>query len=148
MSTDRNWWQFKMVSGEEILADVITFPDEEDPEQSVVCRDILEIQYMDLEGKGRLAYLRPYMVFQCDDPSVSSIQGIHIMVFSKPNAKLKSLGAQCVEAFRGEAASDFTADSLEDFLAGMEEMDGPGVFDEANGDSDTNVIKFDRNKLH
>lgn len=132
----KNWYQFKLSSGEEILADVITFPEEDDPDQIIVCNHILEIKYIENPGHGRVAYLRPYLVDQLDDHKKLMIYGFHIMIFAKPASKLILLAEEAIHAYQKEAGINIHSEeeSLDNFLN--------------DSDINSNILSFKPKTIH
>lgn len=64
--------QFKLVSGEEILAQVISWPDEDEENQIIVSQAMKLVSYEPNPLGPRLYLLRPWMVLQ-DNPDQQQI---------------------------------------------------------------------------
>jgi len=76
--------QLKLSSGEEILASIIDWDQEE-----IVCRNALKLLTIPDPNTGNIYHtLRPWMLFQCSDENIITINPSHLIGIANPEEKI------------------------------------------------------------
>jgi len=84
---DRDIKQFMLTSGDQIVSEVISWPDDEHTE--IVCRNIMQINIaldpITYQGK---AMVRPWMTQQCHPQNITTLQIDHIIGSAMPTSNV------------------------------------------------------------
>ncbi len=137
--------QFKLSSGEEIICEVMEWPNVEEDEVDVVVRNVFKIIAIEQTVSGNRYYtFKPWMVFQDEAEMFQLINSTHVIGEANPSQKLLE---QYFIAIRGETSEDSEAaraeieKRLEQYINSLREM----VSGQAQGSDDSedaNIIKF------
>ena len=137
-----SYLQFKLISGEEIVAEVLEDDCNEDG-NLVVRRAMLIMTAEAIQGNIRYYSFRPWMTYQNSSDYMQLLNVNHIVGEAKPDNYLLEqyrLFVQESEKF-SEDRDEKLQKKYDDLMAHLEAID----YD----DSDTNVIRFfDKRKLH
>ena len=85
---NNNYRQMKLVSGEEIICEVVFWPDDNDEEgdQTMVIRRAAELQcHEDLDQQIRWYVFRPYMMYISEKDQYITINGNSITSITRPH---------------------------------------------------------------
>lgn len=137
--------QFKLTSGEEIVAEVL----EEELDEAgnlVVRRAMLILTAEAVQGNIRYYSFRPWMTYQNSSEYMQLLNSNHIIGEAKPDNYLLEQYKMFVQ--ESEKFSEDRDEKLQkrydELMAHLEHIHG-----ELGGDSDSNVISFvDRRRLH
>ena len=137
--------QFKLVTGDEIVCEVIEWDDDENIE--LVVQKIYKIETFDNPAEQTRYYaLKPYMSFQLEDGMYQTINSAHVCVSALPSHwmidQYKTLRSQ-----EEEKPGD-VEELIEKRLERVKQMLGQlAVEDDSDG---TNVVRLfeNKNKLH
>lgn len=136
--------QFKLSSGEEIVCEIIEWPDVDEDMAEIVVRNIYKIIAIDQTVSGNRYYtFKPWMVFQDEPDMFQTININHVIGEANPSQKLLE---QYFTMIKGELSEDSEAaraeleKKLEDYINNLRQMVNQQV---GPGDSgEENVIKF------
>jgi len=155
--TDTNIKHFKLVNDDEIICEVLEWPDGDDA--SMIVRSCLRIVLMEDFQKGvRFYAFRPWLSFN-DDPSlVYVINSEHVMVQSTPTEELLKHYAKTIVTTKKQLETlstkvDVPLDEMAEKLdsldeEGFEEYINSLKFDGDDSNFD-NILHFpDKSKLH
>lgn len=121
--------QYKLTNGDELIAEVVEFIEEED---LVITKNTMKIVSVDDHQNGVRYYtFRPWMVYQDNEEYVQTIAYQHIVGEAKPNPLM--LGQYNI-ALKKEIKNDDIPDYDE--------------YDDDDELTEDNVIKFNKDKLH
>jgi len=136
--------QFKLSSGEEIVCEVIEWPDVDEDEADIVVRNIYKIIAIDQTVSGNRYYtFKPWMVFQDEPDMFQTINMNHIIGEANPSQKLLE---QYFTMIKGELSEDSEAaraeleKKLADYINNLRQMVSEQVGYSDSGEE--NVIKF------
>ena len=136
--------QFKLSSGEEIVCEVIEWPDVDEDEADIVVRNIYKIIAIDQTVSGNRYYtFKPWMVFQDEPDMFQTININHIIGEANPSQKLLE---QYFTMIKGELSEDSEAaraeleKKLADYINNLRQMVSEQVGYSDSGEE--NVIKF------
>ena len=136
--------QFKLSSGEEIVCEVIEWPDVDEDEADIVVRNIFKIISIDQTVSGNRYYtFKPWMVFQDEPDMFQTINMNHIIGEANPSQKLLE---QYFTMIKGELSEDSEAaraeleKKLADYINNLRQMVSEQVGYSDSGEE--NVIKF------
>lgn len=137
-----SYTQFKLSSGEEIIAEVIDEPEGDD--YNIVIRRAMIIHKVEDKQNIRYYSFRPWMTYQLDKDYLQLLNYNHIIGEAKPDELLLE---QYMKALGFETKGDDVVARDAEELKALIKMVKSGMHD---GDSaDNNVISlFDRDKLH
>jgi hypothetical protein len=133
--------QFKLTSGEEILCEVIEWPEE--GECDIIVRKILQITTLDDDIRGlRMCSLKPWMSMQEDDDCFQIINSNNIAAEANPTLTL-------LEYFNNAHANteEDVADKLNNAIKQAKKKVDQ-ILQDRDQVGDDNIIQFDKNKLH
>ena len=135
---DKQLKQFKLLSGDEIICEVVEWPDEEDEYVDIIVRNVYEIKCFYNPSNGyRIHSLRPWYTLQMQDGIYQSINSQHITSEANPVSNLIEHYKQSIDA---EQQSEEL--STEEIELEMSEADLDSLGDE-------NVIVFpNKDKMH
>ena len=136
---DKQLKQFKLLSGDEIICEVVEWPDEEDDFADIIVRNVYEIKcFYNPQNGYRIHSLRPWYTLQMQDGIFQSINSQHITSEANPVANLIEHYKQSIQAEIETA--DLTPEEIEDEILNQEL--------ESLSD-DENVITFpNKDKMH
>lgn len=133
--------QFKLTSGEEIVCDVVEYPDED--MFDLVVRHAYKVFVHAETGDGTRIYsMRPWMLLQDEDDSLQIINGNHIVGETTPSKKMLQQYVKIITNTEPEQelSADDIAKKLADHIDNIKKSIKTLVVDE-DSDND-NVISF------
>jgi len=137
--------QFKLSSGEEVICEVLEWPNDEEDEVDIVVRNVFRIVAIDQTVSGNRYYtFKPWMVFQDEADMFQLINNTHVIGEANPSQKLLE---QYFIAIRGESSEDSEAaraeieKRLEDYINNLRNMIS-GQTQDTSDSGDDKVIKF------
>lgn len=136
--------QFKLSSGEEIVCEVIEWPDVDEDVAEIVVRNIYKIIAIDQTVSGNRYYtFKPWMVFQDEPDMFQTININHVVGEANPSQKLLE---QYFTMIKGELSEDSEAareeleKKLADYIHNLRQIVNQQVGSDDSGEE--NVIKF------
>lgn len=136
--------QFKLSSGEEIVCEVIEWPDVDEDMAEIVVRNIYKIIAIDQTVSGNRYYtFKPWMVFQDEPDMFQTININHVVGEANPSQKLLE---QYFTMIKGELSEDSEAaraeleKKLADYIHNLRQVVSQQVGSSDSGEE--NVIKF------
>lgn len=136
--------QFKLSSGEEIVCEVIEWPDVDEDVAEIVVRNIFKIVAIEQTVSGNRYYtFKPWMVFQDEPDMFQTINMNHIIGEANPSQKLLE---QYFNILKGELSEDSEAareeleKRLADYIHNLRQMVNDQVGSSDSGEE--NIIKF------
>ncbi len=136
--------QFKLSSGEEIVCEVIEWPDVDEDMAEIVVRNIYKIIAIDQTVSGNRYYtFKPWMVFQDEPDMFQTININHVIGEANPSQKLLE---QYFTMIKGELSEDSEAaraeleKKLADYIHNLRQVVSQQVGSSDSGEE--NVIKF------
>lgn len=153
--TESSIKHFKLTNDEEIICDVVEYPNEEDA--SMIVRSALRIISMEDFQKGvRFYAFRPWMSFSENPQELQILNADHIIAQSTPSGELLKHYAKTLLAIQDQ--KEGMSLNLDDVAAKVETLDEDEFemyidnlrHQHSGDDSDfDNIIKFpDKSKLH
>lgn len=146
--------QFKLASGEEIVCEVLEWPDVDGESADIVVRNILKVVAYDQPQAvtGRYYTFVPWMVFQDEENMFQLINYNHIIGEANPSARLFEQYLNVVRIKTGDSdeSTNDVKKQLEDYLNQMRVALSTGS-DTLTGESstaDTKVIQFPGRTYH
>ncbi len=137
--------QFKLSSGEEVICEVLEWPNTEEEEVDIVVRNVFRIVAIEQSVSGNRYYtFKPWMVFQDEADMFQLINHGHVIGEANPSEKLLE---QYFIACRGETSEDSeTARAdiekrLENYINNLRNIIS-GQAQDGNDSGDDKVIKF------
>lgn len=135
--------QFKLSSGEEIICDVVQWPDIENDEIDIIVKNVFKIIAIDSQVSGDRYYtFRPWMSFQDEDDMLQLINQGHVVGEANPSEKLLE---HYVTAVKGSSTSDDNRQEiekkLEEYISNLRSM-VEARLTEDDSDIDSKIIKF------
>ena len=115
--------QFKLLSGDEIICEVVEWPDVEDEYTDIIVRNVYEIKCLYNPANGyRIHSLRPWYTMQMQEGIFQSINSQHITSEANPVRDLIEHYKQSIEAelesislTTEEVEKEMTREDLESF---------------------------------
>ncbi len=136
--------QFKLSSGEEIVCEVLEWPDADEDIADIVVRNIFKVVAIDQTVSGNRYYtFKPWMVFQDEPDMFQTININHVIGEANPSQKLLE---QYFNILKGElseeseAAREELEKKLADYIHNLRQMVNQQVGSSDSGEE--NVIKF------
>lgn len=136
--------QFKLSSGEEIVCEVLEWPDADEDIADIVVRNIYKIVAIDQTVSGNRYYtFKPWMVFQDEPDMFQTININHVIGEANPSQKLLE---QYFNILKGElseeseAAREELEKKLADYIHNLRKMVSEQVGSSDSGEE--NIIKF------
>lgn len=136
--------QFKLSSGEEIVCEVLEWPDADEDIADIVVRNIYKIVAIDQTVSGNRYYtFKPWMVFQDEPDMFQTVNINHVIGEANPSQKLLE---QYFNILKGElseeseAAREELEKKLADYIHNLRQMVNQQVGSSDSGEE--NVIKF------
>lgn len=137
----KNVNQFKLISGDEIICEVVEW-DSEENEGLIVVRNMFLIHTVETQ-MTRMHALRPYMCFQIGSESFQTLSLDHITVQALPSLEMLKQYQSAVS--QEETDTDEINKKIDDYIDQMREALGS----EEDLEIDENIIKFpNKDKLH
>lgn len=138
--------QFKLSSGEEIICDVVEWPDAENEEVDLVVRNVFKIVSIDQTINGDRYYtFKPWMSFQDGDEMYQLINHGHVIGEANPSEKLLDHYITAVKGTsteESEEARKAIEKRLEDYINSLRSMVENRAAGADDSDGDPKVIKF------
>lgn len=138
--------QFKLSNGDEIVCDVVEWPDEEEGPNALVIRNAYKIHMiMPIPpSENRYYQFRPWMVYQDNPEYFQILNGDHIMSEASPSGDML---LQYARLLNDEEEDDL--EKMQDKLKEMLDLVNAEEVDLYGGDSDFgNLIQFPGRRLH
>lgn len=133
--------QFKLTSGEEVVCDVVEWPDEESTD--VVVRHAYRVfVYAETNDGSRIYSMRPWMLLQDVENSVQLININHIVGETTPSAKMIEQYVKIVThtEFDQELSTEDLTTKLAEHINNIRSM---SLSNQINNDSDgNNIVRF------
>lgn len=125
--------QIKLTTGEEIICEVLEWPDEEDEDDHdlVIRRPLKILSFEPTVGGARIYMFRPWMVMQTEPDQCQIVADYHIVGEGSPSPRMIE---QYMIAIKMESVNQDSGGSSMDPSDIIEQLLG--------GDSDSNVIAF------
>lgn len=109
--SEKNIKQFMLTSGDQILTEVITWPDEDGSD--IVTRNIMQIHYIVDSMAAPRAVVKPWMTQQCHPDNITTLQIDHIVGSAIPtDSVILSYMTAC--EFYSEEGSEIESDTVEE----------------------------------
>ena len=145
--------QFKLTSGEDILAEVIEWPDEENSE--ILCRNVYKVHTTEKELSFYYT-LKPWMTFQSDPEMFLTLNINHIIGEATPALIVVDNYKKIVKAQKETLTPDISQTGVEDYNDAYEKLEdlwkklAEDLEAGVNQDSGDNVVSLfrDKDKLH
>lgn len=141
--------QFKLTSGEEIICEIMEWPDAESESADMVVRNILNIVAYEQTGGNRYYTFKPWMVFQDAEDNYQILNINHVVGECNPSEKIIE---QYFIAIKGESSPESeTAKAeiqkqLEDYINKLRGM--VSNRDPNDSDNPTNIVSFPGRTIH
>lgn len=132
--------QFKLTSGEEVVCDVVEWPD--DDMSDLVVRHAYKVFVHAETGDGTRIYsMRPWMLLQDEQDSLQIINGNHIVGETAPSKKMLEQYVKIINNTEAEQqlSADDLAAKLADHINNLRKSIIPTNDDDSDND---NVISF------
>ena len=136
MTNDQSLMQFKLVTGEEIVCEVLQWPnpDEDDEETNIVIRRAMKILSFEPRPGGLRVYMfRPWMVLQSGSTQVQSLFDYQIVGEAIPSELMIQQYHMALKLEVGEEDSDHTTTLGTDPMLSATDSDIPNVIAFPNG---------------
>ncbi len=107
----KNYRQMKLVSGEEIICEVVFWPDDNDDEgdQTMVIRQAAELQcHEDIQEQIRWYVFRPYMMYISEKDQYITINGNSITSITRPHQDMMKQYREHFKLLSEERQVNFT----------------------------------------
>lgn len=146
--------QFKLSSGEEIVCEVLEWPDVDGESADIVVRNILKVVAYDQPQTGTSRYYTfvPWMVFQDEENTFQLINYNHIMGEANPSARLFEQYLNVVRIKTGDSdeSTSEVKKQLEDYMNQMRvALSGSDSITDSDVPTiDTKIIKFPGRTYH
>lgn len=137
--------QFKLTSGEEVVCEVLEWPNVDEDESDIVVRNVFKIVSVEQTDIGNRYYtFKPWMVFQDEEGMFQLINNNHITGEANPSQKLLE---QYFTILKAESSTDESESAaraelekrLADYINNLKNM----VSQQSSSDSgDENIIVF------
>jgi hypothetical protein len=142
--------QFKLSNGDELIAEIVDEPNQDD-EVNLVVRDAMQISRVDDREEGYRYYMfKPWMTYQIKEGYFQLLNYTHIIGEAKPEPIMFGQYRKALE-LESDVQKKRDAD-LKETMLDIEEMLNDSetgmVGDSDDGETLTNIIRFDRTKLH
>ena len=142
--------QFKLTNGEELICELVASGDEDSTADVIVRRAMKIVVSDDLEENIRYYTLKPWMSFMDDTQELVALNSVHIVGEAKPSESMMmhyASGLADADKYNKVKQAGLSLKEIEDKLKELteEEMDAflQTKFDEIAKDSDiSNIIKF------
>lgn len=138
--------QFKLSSSEEIICEVIEWPDQENDEIDLVVRNVFKIVAIDQTVSGDRYYtFKPWLSFQDGDEMYQLINHSHVVGEANPSEKLLDHYIAAVKGTsteESEEARRAIEKRLEDYINNLRNMVQNINVGGDDSDEDPKVIKF------
>ena len=135
----KNIRQLKLSNGDEIVCDVVEWPEDDEP-NALVVRNAYKIHMLHpvVPGENRYYQFRPWMVYQDDSSFFQILNGDHILAEATPS---QDMLVQYKRLLNDEEEDNF--EKLQDKLKEMLDLVNAEEVDLYGGDSDMgNLIRF------
>lgn len=148
--------QFKLVSGEQIVAEVMQYPDS-DTDSSFLLRNCLEVltitaetmeEYIEyFQSGGRYYLFRPWMMYQDENDMLVAMNTQQVMATAKPNLDMLEAYYETVFAMHNNAHTRKKLlkkerdQKYQEFAKNMKKLLEAGTVDSSETDT-SNVIEF------
>jgi hypothetical protein len=133
--------QFKLSNGDEIICEIVQWP--EDSEEEMIIRKAMELKSHDDDGRGIRYYnFRPWVTMQDDTDGFLSLNYAHILAEVIPSDRMLKHFFEAVE--NANLTPEEIQAKVDEYFQKLQTM-----VEESDSDF-SNVIEFnpDRNKLH
>ncbi len=146
----KEYKQFKLTNGEELICELVASGDEDSTADVIVRRAMKIVVSDDLEENIRYYTLKPWMSFMDDTQELVALNSVHIVGEAKPSETMMihyASGLADADKYNKVKQAGLSLKEIEDKLKELteEEMDAflQTKFDEIAKDSDiSNIIKF------
>jgi len=137
--------QFKLASGEEIICDVLEYPDE-DIADMVVKNAYVIFMYGQTPDGTRTYSMRPWMMMQDEPDNLMVLNSNHVVGEANPSEKLIEHYARVVmHDHQPENNADDMAEKLANYIKQLREA---GSDPSSDSDTPTNIVKFTGRVIH
>lgn len=137
--------QFKLTSGEEIICDVVEYPDDDVADMVVKNAYVIFMYGQQIDGT-RMYSMRPWMMMQDEPDNIMVLNSNHVVGEANPSEKLIEHYAKVVmHDHSPESSSDDMAEKLANFIKSLREASNDPSSD---SDTPTNVVKFTGRVIH
>lgn len=144
--------QFKLSSGEEIICDIVQWPDVENDEADIIIRNVFKIIALESPMNGDKYYtFRPWMTFQDEEGMLQLLNGNHVMAECNPSERLLNYYFVAVKGESNpndEEAKKEIQKKLDDYINNLRSMVENRVLQSGDSDTDSKIIAFPRRTLH
>ena len=140
--------QFKLTSGEEIICDVLEYPDDEMAD--IVIRNAYVIFIYGQTPDGIRTYsMRPWMMMQEESDNMVILNSNHVVGEANPTEKLIEHYAKVMMHDRStEKDSDGMVEKLANYIKHLREIANAGTDLASDSDAQGNIVKFPGRILH
>lgn len=145
MTKFAQYHQFKLATGEEVLAEIVSEP--EDGDDNIVVRKAMVLIKVEADGGYRYYSFRPWMTYQTNETQLQLLNSYHIIGESKPH---KVLLEQYFKALEIEAEKNIDPDTDElDIDSILNQIIQDGDENQLDSDNPSNVVSFNNKRtLH
>lgn len=125
--------QMRLVSGEEIVCEVVDFDDEDGP--AIVIRNALKIETINRMDGHRVHIFRPWMIFQVGEDIFQTLNGDMVLAEASPADEVLKEYYRSIKSENDEEPSD---EQLEDYIQKLRDA----ISNMTDGDSDSIASKI------
>lgn len=141
--------QFKLTTGEEIICDVVEWPDVNDDSLDVVIRNVYKIvMHTETEDNIRIYALRPWMILQEGGDVYQTLNINHVVGEANPTQKMLEQYTKVlqvsVESTDDTAAKEFI-NRLKNYMESMNKHLSVDITNDSDG---KNIINFPGKIIH
>lgn len=144
--------QFKLSSGEEIICDVVQWPDVENDEADMIVKNVFKIIALESPMNGEKYYtFRPWLAFQDEEDMFQLLNSNHVMAECNPSERLLNYYFVAVKGETNadsEEAKKEIQQKLEDYVNNLRSMVENRVLQSSDSDIDSKIIAFPGRTLH
>lgn len=140
--------QFRLTSGEEIVCEVVEWPDVESESADIVVRNVLKILGYNQPNGDKYYTFSPWMVFQDDSDAIQLLNNNHIMGEANPSEKLIEQYFIATKGDTTEESETLKADLQARLAEYLMKLRGVISGDDTDSDTGGNIVKFPGRVLH
>lgn len=143
--------QFKLTNGDELVCEVIEWPDEEEDSRDIVVRNAYKIIAIEHDPEGNRYYgFRPWMIYQHDPEMIQLINGYHVVGEANPGPKVLEYYFQALKHENED--NEAVQRQVDEYMAKLKAILEAAMIQKAenisDSDGDSKIIKFPKGRLH
>lgn len=139
--------QFKLTNGDELVCEVVEWPEDDEDSRDIVVRNAYKIIVIDHDRDGNRFYsFRPWMIYQHDPEYFQLINGYHVVAEANPSPKVLEYYFQALKLENED--NEHVQKQVDEYMNKLKALLEAAMIPPSDSDRDEKIIRFPKGRIH